>query len=76
MKRRSDFLLRHQHPFSAMYTETEKSGDLRKKDSSAVVKLRVQLLGNSSYNVLYFRCPKEVNVRWTCAKCQRQLGLK
>ena len=76
MKRQSDFLLQHQHLFSAMYTETEKSDDPRKKDSSVVVELCVQLLRNSPYNLLYFICSKEVNVHWTCAKCQEQLVLK
>ena len=53
MKRHSDFLSQHQHPFSAMYTEMEKSGAPKKKGLSTVVELYVQLLENSPYNLLY-----------------------
>ena len=69
MKRHSDFLSQHQHPFSAMYTEMEKSGALKKPGLSAVVELGVQLLENSPYNLLYFIYRKEVNGHWACAKC-------
>ena len=62
MKRRLISLLQRQRPFSAMYTETERFGDLRRMGSSGIVELCVQQLENSPCNLLYLIMLKKVNV--------------
>ena len=59
MKRRSDLLLQHRPPSSAMYSEKEMFGAPRKRDSLGMVKLCVQRLENFPYNLLYDNNPKK-----------------